>query len=245
MVELLGLGPDAASTLSLLVATLSLALSAWLLRQQRGEHVDRGGVGGGGECHSRQSSSGKATTPPPAGLLNVKAFDAVAAAPPPAGLLNVKSFGAVGDGKTDDTAAVQRALDAMTSGDTLVFPKGVYSVASTLYVGAKGGDPKYRQDGLTLTGDGVGSVILGSFRGPKWYGEHCMDVFSSRTTLKDLAFAGGSAPADPSSTAFGGVNWMAGANFGTAQNLSFRVWLANIKACIVVDSHGEKPGTGS
>jgi len=221
MVELLGLGPDAASTLSLLVATLSLALSAWLLRQQRGEH---GGVGRGGECHSRQSSSGKATTPPPAGLLNVKAF------------------GAVGDGKTDDTAAVQRALDAMTSGDTLVFPKGVYSVASTLYVGAKGGDPKYRQDGLTLTGDGVGSVILGSFREPKWYGEHCMDVFSSRTTLKDLAFAGGSrspAAADPSSTAFGGVNWMAGANFGTAQSLSFRVWLANIKACIVVDSHGE------
>ena len=45
---------------------------------------------------------------------------------------------------------------------------------------------------------------------------------------------------DPSSsTAFGGVNWMAGASFGTAQNLSFRVWLANIKACIVVDSHGE------
>ena len=213
MVELLGLGPDAASTLSLLVATLSLALSActaWLLlRQQRGEH---GGVEGR-----------KATAP-----LS------------PAGLLNVKAFGAVGDGKADDTAAVQRALDAMTSGDTLVFPKGVYSVASTLYVGAKGGDPKYRQDGLTLTGDGVGSVILGSFRGPKWYGEHCMDVFSSRTTLKDLSFSGGSAPVDPSSsTAFGGVNWMAGASFGTAQNLSFRVWLANIKACIVVDSHGE------
>ena len=163
MVELLGLGPDAASTLSLLVATLSLALSAWLLvRQQRGEH-------GGVERHKAT-----APPPPPAGLLNVKAFDAVAAAPPPAGLLNVKAFGAVGDGKVDDTAAVQRALDAMTSGDTLVFPKGVYSVASTLYVGAKGGDPKYRQDGLTLTGDGVGSVILGSFRGPKWYGEHCM-----------------------------------------------------------------------
>lgn len=38
--------------------------------------------------------------------------------------LGVTSFGAVGDGVTDDTLAVQRALDALRPGDTLVFPAG-------------------------------------------------------------------------------------------------------------------------
>src|SRR5690242_15377231 len=42
--------------------------------------------------------------------------------------LNVRSFGAKGDGKTDDTAAFQAALDeaAKTNG-TVFVPDGVYS----------------------------------------------------------------------------------------------------------------------
>ncbi len=53
------------------------------------------------------------------------------------GMLDVKAFGARGDGSTDDTAAIQRALDAQCDGDTskiLFFPAGTYRVRNTLYL---------------------------------------------------------------------------------------------------------------
>ena len=43
---------------------------------------------------------------------------------------NVKDFGAVGDGKTSDTAAIQRAIEA---GGEVIFPPGVYK-SGTLYL---------------------------------------------------------------------------------------------------------------
>ena len=46
-------------------------------------------------------------------------------------VVNVKDFGAVGDGVTDDTAAIQAAFNA---GYNVVFPEGVYNVTSTLYI---------------------------------------------------------------------------------------------------------------
>lgn len=42
--------------------------------------------------------------------------------------INVKWFGAVGDGTTDDTAAIQSAIDAMPTGATLLFEGGTYLV---------------------------------------------------------------------------------------------------------------------
>jgi pectate lyase-like protein len=45
--------------------------------------------------------------------------------------VNVKAYGAVGDGTTNDTAAIQSAVDAMaTTGGTLLFPPGTYLVAT-------------------------------------------------------------------------------------------------------------------
>ncbi len=42
-------------------------------------------------------------------------------------IVSVKDFGAVGDGVTDDTAAIQAAWDSIKSANgTLFFPKGVY-----------------------------------------------------------------------------------------------------------------------
>lgn len=47
-------------------------------------------------------------------------------------LTSVKDFGAVGDGATDDAAAIQTAIDAMLPGGSLFFPEGVYVVGSTI-----------------------------------------------------------------------------------------------------------------
>jgi hypothetical protein len=53
------------------------------------------------------------------------------------GWVNVKSYGAKGDGSTDDTSAIQSAIDALlaASGGELLFPPGYYKVTSTLNVG--------------------------------------------------------------------------------------------------------------
>ena len=46
---------------------------------------------------------------------------------------SVKDFGAVGDGTTDDTVAINTAIDAALAGDgTLFFPSGVYAMSSQI-----------------------------------------------------------------------------------------------------------------
>lgn len=47
--------------------------------------------------------------------------------------VNVRAFGAVGDGTTDDTAAIQAALDARKTGGTILFPFGVYKLTASVY----------------------------------------------------------------------------------------------------------------
>lgn len=47
------------------------------------------------------------------------------------GMLSVKIFGAVGDGITDDTAAIQNAID-VAGGKTIFFPAGNYAISSIL-----------------------------------------------------------------------------------------------------------------
>lgn len=61
--------------------------------------------------------------------------------------VNPHRFGAVGDGRTDDTAALQRALDAMKAGDQLVIPAGkTYAHSGVL---------KIRRPGVRITGRGT------------------------------------------------------------------------------------------
>ncbi|MGO4108811.1 glycosyl hydrolase family 28-related protein [Paenibacillus sp. YAF4_2] len=67
-------------------------------------------------------------------------------------VLNVKSFGAKGDGKTDDTTAVTKALSqGATSKTTVYFPAGTYIVNPTNALQVSGG--------MKVTGDGARSII--------------------------------------------------------------------------------------
>lgn len=49
------------------------------------------------------------------------------------GLFNVKSYGATGNGTTDDTTAIQNAINA-AAGNTLYIPAGTYKITTTLTV---------------------------------------------------------------------------------------------------------------
>ncbi len=48
--------------------------------------------------------------------------------------INVKSFGAVGDGLTDDTAAIQSAINFAKQGDTVLVPFGSFITTSTILI---------------------------------------------------------------------------------------------------------------
>lgn len=66
--------------------------------------------------------------------------------------VSVLDFGATGDGSTDDTAAIQTAMDSFASvgyGD-LYFPKGVYKISSALVASFNG----------RIRGDGVASSVI-------------------------------------------------------------------------------------
>ena len=65
--------------------------------------------------------------------------------------VDVRDHGAVGDGKTDDTAALQAALDAVgPGGGTVLIPAGRYGVSGTLLV---------RHHNVTVTGEGPGQRV--------------------------------------------------------------------------------------
>ena len=62
--------------------------------------------------------------------------------------ISVKDFGAVGDGVTDDTAAIQAAINASPFGAVVFIPPGQYKLSSTLNL----------KDGITLSGAGRNSA---------------------------------------------------------------------------------------
>ncbi|WP_436935632.1 glycosyl hydrolase family 28-related protein [Halovenus marina] len=66
--------------------------------------------------------------------------------------LNVQEFGAVGDGQSDDTAAIQNVLDGAADGDTVYLPAGDYLVSRSSW----GGGPI-----LTVPTDVADLTILG------------------------------------------------------------------------------------
>lgn len=74
--------------------------------------------------------------------------------------VNVRDFGAVGDGVTDDRAAIQSAIDSISEGGVILFPKGVFLIETEILT-----DPSNMRAGIKLysnqimQGSGWGSVI--------------------------------------------------------------------------------------
>jgi len=85
---------------------------------------------------------------------------------------NVKNFGATGNGSTDDTANIRRAMGACyQTGGTLYFPAGTYITSDTIWVSPNGqapigaGKPNIRilgDGGQQAAADNRGSIIQGS-----------------------------------------------------------------------------------
>ena len=102
---------------------------------------------------------------------------------------NVKDFGAVGDGTTDDTAAINRAMANLITLETtgkekrqLYFPGGKYKVTSTIKI----------YPHITLSGDGHTSTILESQNASTDYVFEFVD--SNGNSRSDIGSGGGERP---------------------------------------------------
>ena len=71
-----------------------------------------------------------------------------------ADVVNVKDFGAVGNGVTDDTSAIQAAINSATPFHAVFFPLGTYIISSTINMPTTS-----NISGLNIFGVGQGSVI--------------------------------------------------------------------------------------
>ena len=70
----------------------------------------------------------------------------------PQPIYNVKGFGAKGDGVTDDTAAIQAAINAAADEGTIFFPSGNYICSSTIAI----------KDGINIVGASMLKTIITS-----------------------------------------------------------------------------------
>lgn len=121
--------------------------------------------------------------------------------------VSVKVYGAMGDGVTDDTAAIQRAIDNEIGA---CMPAGTYLISATLNITQK--------KGFTLQGSGFASAGEGQTR-IVWTGPTngiMMVVFSSDSVdISNVALQGGDVNAPPgiglfvtAQNALGGTHWI-------------------------------------
>jgi hypothetical protein len=88
---------------------------------------------------------------------------------PPTGALGVKAWGAIGDGKADDTDAIQQAIAAAPP-EGVVFPRGEYRITKTIEVslGESGPTSLLGQGGVAriiMAGPGPAFRFVGSHQG--------------------------------------------------------------------------------
>jgi len=83
--------------------------------------------------------------------------------------INVKDFGAVGDGSTDDTAAIQAAIDYMESinGGVVQIPQGSFKITSTIQLDGQMGVQLIGQGSDGIHDGGTGAAAATTLL---WYG---------------------------------------------------------------------------
>lgn len=129
---------------------------------------------------------------------------------------NVKDYGATGNGTTDDYAAIQAAINAMTSqaiaqggnagGGVLFFPPGLYSVSQT----------------LLITGNTRQILVLG-YGATIWVNnaEYCLRIYDVGSTVFQTVIQGLTFWTRKSTTAKGAV-------------LIEKAWNVRIRDCTIV-----------
>jgi len=75
--------------------------------------------------------------------------------------VNVLDFGAVGDGVTNDTAAIQAAINSLSNDSTLVFPFGVYKINQVIFNGISRIAVTAYGARFLLTGNSAGFLVKG------------------------------------------------------------------------------------
>lgn len=141
-----------------------------------------------------RTPSPTATAKPTSAAIGPAASPAIATVAPPASsppayaqtILDVKRYGAAGDGTTDDTAAIQAAIDAVPSGGgTIIFPPGTYIVAPTRTKGI------IIRSNLRIAGSGAESVIRIKDHSGDWPSLFSQKVGNNtveNVTVEDLTF---------------------------------------------------------
>jgi hypothetical protein len=94
---------------------------------------------------------------------------------------SVKTFGAVGDGATDDTAAIQAAVTAAGAGGRVYFPTGTYLLSGTINCLAD----------QQLIGNGVNNTLIRRFAN---YGDTFNFVNAGAANIKQMWFYHGVMP---------------------------------------------------
>jgi hypothetical protein len=123
-------------------------------------------------------------------------------------VFNVKAYGAAGDGVTDDTTAIQNAVNAVpASGGIVYFPAGTYKVSSTLTVGNGGQSAYSTVNGIQLIGAGAGSQtgVITGYTTLAWYGSSGGTVITVAGPINHLLFQ--DIGIDCRSLAATGISW--------------------------------------
>ncbi len=98
--------------------------------------------------------------------------------------VSVKDFGAVGNGSTNDTAAIQAAIDSVsTSGGQVHFPTGTYNCSTLVITGGA--------NNILITGSGKGDTSI-NFTGSSGVGLDVKETTGEggvqRLTIRDISF---------------------------------------------------------
>jgi len=98
-------------------------------------------------------------------------------------IVNIRDFGATGDGSTDDTSALNRAIQQIYKSTvsptepkarrTIYFPGGSYKINSAILI------PTYAK----LVGDGLGSTIISQVNGNQSVANVCDSLFQSGSLI--------------------------------------------------------------